>query len=141
MTQDGRQKALDTTLAQIRKRYGEGAIMRLGEGTGLEVDVIPTGCIALDVALGVGGIPKDESRKSMVQSPLARRRCVSTLLPSASDKVAQQRSSMLSTRWTRPMPSDAVLTLMNCIFLSRTRVNRLWRSQRHLCAAAPLTAL
>jgi recombination protein RecA len=58
MTQDGRQKALDTTLAQIRKRYGEGAIMRLGEGTGLVVDVISTGCLALDIALGVGGIPK-----------------------------------------------------------------------------------
>lgn len=58
MTQDGRQKALDTTLAQIRKRYGEGAIMRLGEGTGLQVDVISTGCLALDIALGVGGIPK-----------------------------------------------------------------------------------
>jgi recombination protein RecA len=58
MTQDGRQKALDTTLAQIRKRYGEGAIMRLGEGTGLQVDVISTGCLALDIALGVGGVPK-----------------------------------------------------------------------------------
>jgi len=58
MTEDGRQKALDMTLAQIRKRYGEGAIMRLGEGTGMAVDVIPTGCLALDVALGVGGIPR-----------------------------------------------------------------------------------
>jgi recombination protein RecA len=58
MTLDGKQKALDTTLAQIRKRYGDGAIMRLGDGTGLDVDVIPTGCLALDVALGVGGIPK-----------------------------------------------------------------------------------
>jgi recombination protein RecA len=58
MTVDGRQKALDTTLAQIRKRYGEGAIMKLGDGANLNVDVIPTGCIALDVALGVGGIPR-----------------------------------------------------------------------------------
>ncbi len=58
MTVDGRQKALDTTLAQIRKRYGDGAIMKLGDGTSLDVDVIPTGCIALDAALGVGGIPR-----------------------------------------------------------------------------------
>ncbi len=58
MTVDGRQKALDTTLAQIRKRYGDGAIMKLGDGTSLDVEVIPTGCIALDAALGVGGIPR-----------------------------------------------------------------------------------
>lgn len=58
MTVDGRQKALDTTLAQIRKRYGDGAIMKLGDGANLDVDVIPTGCLALDVALGVGGIPR-----------------------------------------------------------------------------------
>ncbi len=58
MTENGKQKALDTTLAQIRKRYGDGAIMRLGDSASLDVNVIPTGCLALDVALGVGGIPK-----------------------------------------------------------------------------------
>ncbi|MEN8097565.1 MAG: recombinase RecA [Chloroflexota bacterium] len=58
MTQDGRQKALDTTLANITKRFGDGAIMRLGEATHLEVDAIPTGSLSLDIALGVGGIPR-----------------------------------------------------------------------------------
>jgi recombination protein RecA len=58
MADDGRIKALDTTVAQIKKRFGEGAIMRFGESVGLNVDVIPTGCLVLDMALGVGGIPR-----------------------------------------------------------------------------------
>lgn len=57
-TQDGKVKALDTTLASLKKRYGEGAIMRLGEHPGMKVEVIPTGSISLDLALGVGGIPR-----------------------------------------------------------------------------------
>ncbi len=57
-TQDGKAKALDTTLASLKKRYGEGAIMRLGEHPGMKVDVIPTGAISLDLALGIGGIPR-----------------------------------------------------------------------------------
>jgi recombination protein RecA len=58
MTKEGREKTLDITLANITKRFGEGAIMRLGDATHLEVDVIPTGSLALDIALGVGGIPR-----------------------------------------------------------------------------------
>jgi len=58
MSKDGRGKALETTLAQLRKRFGDGAIMKLGDSTALDVEAIPTGCLALDVALGIGGIPK-----------------------------------------------------------------------------------
>src|SRR5512135_565804 len=58
MKADGKSKALETTLASITKKFGDGAIMRLGEATHLEVDSIPTGSLALDLALGVGGIPK-----------------------------------------------------------------------------------
>ncbi len=54
----GKAKALDTTLAQLKKQYGDGVLMRLGEATHLAVDTIPTGSLALDIALGVGGIPR-----------------------------------------------------------------------------------
>jgi recombination protein RecA len=57
MSDNGRAKALETTLAHIQKRYGEGAIMKLGQAEHLKVGVIPTGSLALDIALGVGGIP------------------------------------------------------------------------------------
>ncbi|MEX2158975.1 MAG: recombinase RecA [Dehalococcoidia bacterium] len=51
-------EALNSALGEIEKRFGQGAIMRLGESTTLEIGVIPTGSISLDIALGVGGIPR-----------------------------------------------------------------------------------
>jgi recombination protein RecA len=54
----GKTKSLETTLASLKKRFGEGAIMKMGEATGMKIDAIPTGSISLDLALGVGGIPR-----------------------------------------------------------------------------------
>ncbi|MDH3943297.1 MAG: DNA recombination/repair protein RecA, partial [Anaerolineae bacterium] len=51
-------QALDTAIDQITKRFGDGSIIRLGESSSLLVEVIPTGSLALDLALGVGGIPR-----------------------------------------------------------------------------------
>ncbi|MDU0349250.1 recombinase RecA [Actinomyces sp. MRS3W] len=56
-TQD-RSKALATALAQIDKSFGKGSVMRLGDDTRPPVEVIPTGSVALDVALGIGGLPR-----------------------------------------------------------------------------------
>jgi recombination protein RecA len=53
-----RQIALDKALGDITKRYGDGAIMRLGEAHHLVVEAIPTGALSLDIALGIGGIPR-----------------------------------------------------------------------------------
>lgn len=58
MADDPRKTALDKTLKDITKRFGEGAIMKLGDAQGLSVDVIPTGTLSLDLALGVGGVPR-----------------------------------------------------------------------------------
>ncbi len=55
---DGRSSTLEKTLDSITKRFGEGTIMRLGEAHNLQVEVIPTGSISLDIALGVGGLPR-----------------------------------------------------------------------------------
>ena len=54
----GKQEVLDTVLKDIRKRYGEGAIMWLGESGRQNIPVIPSGSLSLDVALGIGGIPR-----------------------------------------------------------------------------------
>ncbi len=53
-----RRKALDMALAQIEKQFGKGSVMRLGENSKMHVDAIPTGSMALDAALGIGGLPK-----------------------------------------------------------------------------------
>lgn len=53
-----RGRALDAALQQIEKQFGTGAVMKLGEKTNMAVEVIPTGALTLDIALGVGGVPK-----------------------------------------------------------------------------------
>lgn len=53
-----REKALQSAITSIEKDFGKGAIMRLGENRSMEVETIPTGALSLDLALGVGGLPR-----------------------------------------------------------------------------------
>ena len=55
---DDKKRAIDTAMAQIEKMYGKGSIMRFGDKADLNVDFIPTGSLALDAALGIGGVPR-----------------------------------------------------------------------------------
>ncbi len=55
---DEKKKALDLTLSQIEKQFGKGAVMKLGDKTSMNVSCIPTGCLGLDIALGIGGVPR-----------------------------------------------------------------------------------
>ncbi|MCB8944423.1 MAG: recombinase RecA [Ardenticatenaceae bacterium] len=55
--QQGRERTLENTLATLNKRFGEGTVMRLGDAQ-LDVEAIPTGSLSLDIALGVGGVPR-----------------------------------------------------------------------------------
>ena len=57
-TQQEKMRALEATLSSIEKEFGKGTVMKLGEKTAMQVDVVPTGCLDLDMALGVGGIPR-----------------------------------------------------------------------------------
>ncbi len=56
--QDEKLKALNSALSQIEKDFGKGSVMKLGEAKGMAIDVIPTGSIGLDIAIGIGGLPK-----------------------------------------------------------------------------------
>lgn len=58
LKKDSKKEALDQALLQIEKQYGKGAIMKLGDRVNEPIDVIPTGCLTLDIALGIGGIPR-----------------------------------------------------------------------------------
>jgi recombination protein RecA len=53
-----KERTLESTIASLNKRFGDGVIMRLGEATHLQVETIPTGSLSLDIALGVGGVPR-----------------------------------------------------------------------------------
>ena len=54
----GRMKALEATLADLTKRFGDGTVVRLGDANHLAVEVIPTGSLTVDIATGVGGVPR-----------------------------------------------------------------------------------
>ncbi len=58
MSDKKKERALENTVASLTKRFGEGVIMRLGDATHMQVAAIPTGCLPLDIALGVGGLPR-----------------------------------------------------------------------------------
>jgi len=53
-----RDKALEMAMGQIEKQFGKGAVMRMGENLGMQIEAIPTGALALDIALGIGGLPR-----------------------------------------------------------------------------------
>ena len=56
---DDKKKALDAALAQIEKQYGKGSVMKLGDpSVHMNVETVPTGCLSLDIALGLGGVPR-----------------------------------------------------------------------------------
>lgn len=55
---ESKKRALDSAILQIEKQFGKGSIMKLGSGTTRSVDVVPTGCLTLDIALGIGGMPR-----------------------------------------------------------------------------------
>jgi len=55
---EGKEKALETAVENIKKRFGEGAILKMGESPHIQVEAIPTGSLALDIATGIGGIPR-----------------------------------------------------------------------------------
>ncbi len=55
---EDKQKALEAALGQIEKQYGKGAVMKLGDTSQMNVEVVPTGSLSLDIALGLGGVPK-----------------------------------------------------------------------------------
>ena len=81
-----KKKALDTAIAQIEKTFGKGTVMRLGDKPEMNVEAIPTGSLALDAALGIGGVPKgriieiygpeSSGKTTLAQHPWPRpRRC------------------------------------------------------------------
>ena len=55
---ENKEKALDDAIKQIEKKFGKGSVMKLGDRASVDVDVIPSGSLTLDLALGIGGYPK-----------------------------------------------------------------------------------
>ena len=59
MNKDDKLKALDAALTQIERAYGKGSVMKLGDsGANMNIETVPTGSLSLDIALGLGGVPR-----------------------------------------------------------------------------------
>ena len=84
-------KALQATIDKIEKDYGKGTIMKLGDQPDWDVQVIPSGSVALDHALGIGGYPADASSRSTDPSPAARPPSRSTRSPKRRRPAASPR--------------------------------------------------
>ncbi len=99
-----REKALESVLGQIDKQFGKGSVMRLGDDTRAPIEAIPTGSVALDVALGIGGLPR--GRVVEVYGPESSGKTTVALhaVASAQRLAASRRSSTPSTPWIPNTP-------------------------------------
>lgn len=96
---DDRKVALDAALKKIEKNFGKGSIMKLGEKADQKISTIPSGSLALDVALGVGGYPRGELLKYMVLRVQVKQLFLYTQLQKCNEMVEQPLLSMLSMHW------------------------------------------
>lgn len=99
---EDRKRAIEAAMGQIEKMYGKGSIMRLGDQNNLQVDVIPTGSLSLDVALGVGGLPGAALWRSTDRNPPVRLRWPFMWRQRPRKRAARWRLWTQSTRWTPP---------------------------------------
>ncbi len=102
-----RKKALDAALSQIERAFGKGSIMKLGANTAIEIEAIPTGSLGLDIALGIGGLPRGRVVEIFGPNRRARPRSRSRPSPRRSGAAASAPLSMPSTPSTRPMPASS----------------------------------
>ena len=99
-----RKRNLDLALTQIQKDFGENAIMRLGDNAKMEVDVIPTGNLLIDRALGVGGFARGRVVEIYGRNPPVKPPSPSQPSPRPRNPAAWPRSLTWNTPWTRNTP-------------------------------------
>ena len=114
---EDKKKALETALAQIEKNYGKGAIMRLGDDIPVNVAAVSTGSLSLDLALGIGGVP----RGRIVVLPEDSGPYISTILPrgippspSAISRLKAPVGIVSTFIWVVGSPSFITAPLPNC---------------------------
>ena len=131
-------KALETALTQIEKQFGKGAVMRLGENKHMNIEHISTGSLSLDIALGIGGLPR--GRIVEIYGPESSGK--TTLLCTAFERdrktAAMLHLLMLSMHSIRHMRRLSVLMLIHSSFHNPTRVKTLLKLQRRLSEAVRL---
>lgn len=122
-------KALQAAMDKIEKSYGRGAIMKLGDDSVEEVAVIPTGSIALNAALGVGGYPRGRVIEIYGPESSGKTTLAIHAIAEAQKRVVLRLLSMPSMRSIVFMPKSWVSMWRICGFRSLTVESRRWRLQ------------
>ena len=136
---DNKKKALSAALSQIERQFGKGAVMRMGDHERQAIPAISTGSLGLDIALGIGGLPK--GRIVEIYGPESSGKTTLTLSVIAQAQKHGATCAFVDAEHalTRSTPASWASTLMTCWFLSRIPVNRPWKSPTCWCAPTPLT--
>ena len=104
---ENKSKALDAALAQIERAFGKGSIMKLGQREALEIEAISTGSLGLDIALGIGGLPKGRIVEIYGPESSGRRRWRCMWWPRPRRRAAPAPSATPSMRSIRPTPRSS----------------------------------
>jgi len=132
---ENRKKALAAALSQIEKQFGKGSVMRLGDaGATYEVDSIPTGSLGLDIALGVGGIPR--GRVIEIFGPESSGKTTLTLAIIASAQANGGTAAFVDAEHALdPVYAEKLGVKVNDLWcLNRIPVSRRWKSPTCWCA-------
>ncbi len=132
-------KALDQALSHIEKQYGKGSIMRLGADEKLDVAVIPSGCLSLDLALGIGGVPRGRVIEIYGPESSGKTTLALHVIAEAQRRAAWRPSSTPNTPWTWSTPASWGSGPRTCSSPSPTPASRPWRSPKSWCAPTPWT--
>ena len=134
MAESEKEKALQTALAQIEKQFGKGAVMKLGQNSSLNVEAIPTGSLSLDIALGIGGVPR--GRIVEIYGPESSGKTTVALhIVAEAQKMGGEAVFIDAEHALDPVYATRFW------FPSRTPANRRWKSARRWCVPAPSTWL
>ena len=134
-------KALETAIAQIEKQFGKGAVMKLGQTTALNVEAIPTGSLSLDIALGIGGVPR--GRIVEIYGPESSGKTTVALHVVAEAQKAGGEAVFIDVEHALdPVYAQALGVDIDSLLVSQPDTgNRLWKSATHWYVPTQLTLL
>jgi len=127
MANEDRSKALEAALGQIEKQFGKGSIMKMGDNLSMNVEAISTGSLALDMALGVGGLPKGRIVEVYGPESSGKSTLALHVVAEAQRNGGLAPTLTLSTHSTRSTLAQSVLTSTSSTSASPTPVSRPWK--------------
>jgi hypothetical protein len=134
-----RERAIDLAVSQIEKQFGKGAIMKLGEEALAGHPALPTGSLGLDIALGIGGMPRGRVVEIYGPESSGKTTLALQLVAEGRSAAASAPSSTPSTRSTSATRRSSASTSRSCSSRSPTTASRRSRSPTRSCARARST--